>query len=181
MSQIKTEHRGYDIFYSENGDEWTCFDMGDGKTRSNTSLAKVKAAIDAMLLSQRKAEAVPCLEISSHSGLRAYEAKVTEYVKPSAGARWDRDNEGKVVDHVVASMSERDGSKASRREAKLSELAPDTPDVRAAVQRARDAYGAVKAAEKSFRDAVDAIPRLKLEDIAALVRLSGVDPTGGKA
>ena len=48
---METEHKGYKIRYSENGDEWSCFDLGDAV--SAPSLSACKAKIDALLKEQR--------------------------------------------------------------------------------------------------------------------------------
>ena len=49
---IETNHRGYLIRYSENGDEWVSYEAGDGMAAP--TLSKLKAKIDAMIAKDKK-------------------------------------------------------------------------------------------------------------------------------
>lgn len=49
---IETEYRGYRITYSENGDEWTCYDIASGRGATTLTLSKMKARIDKYLLGE---------------------------------------------------------------------------------------------------------------------------------
>lgn len=183
MAGITTEHRGYPIRYSENEDVWNCYDLGGHSSGTATAptLSALKAKIDAILLAERKENKTPCLILSkSQSGeSMATEAHVIEYISPKydwssfASKRY-------VVDHLVATLALRKGrERVSRQEQPLSSLAPDTPEVRHAIQVAKDRGRAVIEAQQAFEEAYKAIPRLQLTHIENLVRISGVDPTGG--
>lgn len=80
MSRITTEYRGYRIIWSDNADEWVSYDAGKGI--SNPSLAKMKAAIDRIHLSERKAAALRVFEISEHGSETKTESLIVEYLGP---------------------------------------------------------------------------------------------------
>lgn len=176
---MKTEYRGHTISYSENSDEWWCSDIN----YSNISMAKVKAKIDAMYLKLRKESAVPCYEINSHGGRSELltESTVIEYIKGIyRGDTWT----GKpvtLVNHMVAVVAQRQGStRAARREIELSRLAPATPETRAAADLVRQRHDEYLAAMKAYEAAVEAIPRLTIEDVDALVRVHKSEAEVGK-
>lgn len=169
MTEIKIEHRGYTIRFNENADEWTC---SEADYYSSPSLSKVKAKIDKMLLDVRKASSVTVFEISHGFGrMSRYESKLTEFVK----TKHDKDWRGNALppSHIVASVAARDGTKKpARREMKLSDMMPDTPEAHAAYAACETLFREAKAAEKRAIAAFDAIPRVTLDDIRALVRLA---------
>jgi hypothetical protein len=176
---IETEYRGYRIIYSENQDEWTCHDAGDGIRHAK--LTGIKAKIDAMLLAERKRGATACLEISGYGMecIMLVDATVIEYLGPiqerdGYASRWKP-----ITDHKVAVMSRRRGSeKASRREERLSGLAQDTAEARDAWAEAMRLHKIYMDARKAYEAAVKAIPRLTLGDVMPLVFISGIDPAG---
>lgn len=168
MTSIETEYRGYPIRYSENADEWNCYDVG----YSHASLSKLKAKIDAMHLKLRKASSVTCLEIGrAYEGAGFTEASIIDYIGPKETRSWSKEPE--LTDHKVAAVATRGGNeRPSRRETELSGFAPDTPEARAAIAAWVSADREVKAAEVRSKAARDAIPRLRLDDIAGLVKAS---------
>ena len=177
---LETEYRGYLIRYSENGDEWTCYDIASGAGASASTLSKMKAKIDKYLLSVRKDAAVECLELETYSSLRITESAVTEYLGPKVeGGGWNR-GPVHVSSHKVAAMAQRTGKdRPSRREASLRDFIPLSQEAQDAIALAKRLEKVAKDAERAYKEAVAAIPRLTLEDIAELVRISGIDPTGG--
>lgn len=169
---IKTEYRGHAIFYGENSDEWHCNDVGRSGA-SSSSLAKVKQAIDKMYLDLRKKAATPCFEIGIYNRGQRTESVCIEYIEPVwEGGGWNTAVPRHVANHKVAVVAKRDGStKPSRRETKLSELMPDTPEAEAAWQEFKRLCAIAEAANKAANAAFDAIPRLTVDDIAALVEI----------
>lgn len=171
---IETSHRGYKITYSENMDEWSCYEAGDGF--SAPTLTKLKEKIDRMLLSERRAAAIHCLEINGILPTFV-EATLIEYIGPRIERDYYGSKPARLTGHTVAATANRSGSsKASRREMLLSSFAPDTREVHAAICEASVAYQQKVAAEKAYKTAYDAIPRMSVEQIADLVRISGIDP-----
>lgn len=169
MSHIATEYRGYRIVWSDNGDEWVSYDAGKGI--SSPSLAKVKAAIDRIHLSERKASAVRVFEISDHSGDSKVESLIVEYLGPKMGSYWSG-NGGQVEDHRVAVVAQRSGSsKKSRKEVELSSLMPDTPEAQAAFEAYHEKKVIADEARKRAKAAFAAIPRVDVGHIQPLVSL----------
>lgn len=170
---LKTEYRGYDIRYSENGDTWDCYDC----RVSEPSLSKAKAKIDAMHLKMRKAAALPCYEFGSVSPdttrlpeFRVTESKIIDYMGPQmGGSSW-----GPFVEaHKVAAVSKRLGSdRAVRHTTGLENLLADTPELPAQVEEVKRLLAVAYAACREFRDAVAALPRVRFEDIMDLVAAS---------
>lgn len=179
---IEVEHRGYKIHYAENGDVWRCWDL-NGKDAENAALSKVKQAIDRVLLKERKENAVTCYEISSGSSFSAIEAQIIEYIGPKIERPYRRDMSRipkQVTGHTVKAVAKRRmNDRASAQNGELRGYAPMTPEVEEAIARAEYAKGELNAARKRYEDVLNAIPRMTLADIADLVRISGIDPTGG--
>ena len=174
---ISTEYRGYRINYSENQDEWSCYEAGTGF--SHAKLSGVKAKIDALFLAERKRGATACLEMESLYGsacVAMIDATVIEYLGP----KLDRHNGVLViVGQKVAVVARRRGSeKAARRECELSSLAQNTPETLAAWAEAQRLYLIYADAKKAYDAAVTAIPRLSLDDVMPLVTISGISPEG---
>lgn len=167
VSEPETFYRGHKIRWSDNSDEWTCYDLSD-KVRSSPKLSLIKAAIDRLYLAERKANAVPCFEIG-HDGTRT-ESNVVEYLGAKIQRAWSGGEQR--TEHKVAVVATRKGSeRPSRREAKLDDLMPSNVDVDAAWLH----YQSLRAIEKRAKAAADAalkaIPRLTLDDVTALVEL----------
>lgn len=176
---IEVIHRGYTIRFNENSDEWACHDAG---YYSSPKLSNVKQRIDKMLLDERKKSALPCFEIGGayHRQAKKTEAKIIEFVK----TRVERDysNRQKPPQHIVASVAQRSGSeKASRREVDISDLMPDTPEAHAAFVRFEEACAREQEAHEATTDAFNAIPRVTLDMIPALVRIAQAKPEEGSA
>lgn len=173
---IETEYRGYNIRFSENEDEWRCYDAGDGI--KHPKLSGVKAKIDSLLLAERKIGATMCFEIDKYRGcVSLTESTVIEYLGPKLERR---NNIPFIAAQKVAVVSRRRGNtKSARREDTLDGLAPDSDETRAAWAEAQRLHVILAAAQKTYDAAVKAIPRLTLADIQPLVKISGLDPTGG--
>lgn len=175
---IETEYRGYKIIYSENGDEWRSFEAGDGMAAP--TLSKLKEKIDRLALSERKAASFRCLEFSEYQGFKVIETNIIEYLGPVMdGGGWSH-KPRYIARQKVASVSVRRGKdRATRRETDLSVFLHDTPEVRAALGELERLHRAAEEARRAYDEAREAIPRVTVADIDALVKLSGIDPTGG--
>jgi hypothetical protein len=170
---LSTEYRGYTISYGENTDQWGCFDCGV----TAPTLSAAKAKIDALHLKLRKESAFEGYEIMADEGreamkVRAVPTKLIEYLGRKEQRHW---SSGKIafLGHRVASMAKRSANgRASRRETMLDYIAPITPEVHAAIAEANRLGAIAFAAKQEFHQAVDAIPRAQIEDIAGLVEAS---------
>jgi len=168
MSDIKTEYRGYTIRYGGNSDEWQCLEVN----YSSASLSKVKARIDKMYLDLRKKSIVPVFEISrggTHGAPLLTPSSVIEFVKTKVERSSYRQEAAQTEKHVVAVVAQRRGSdRPSRREAEINDLMPCTLEAEKAWENyvsAHKAYfAAYQVAEQAFKD----IPRVSLDDVAAL-------------
>ena len=182
---LETTHRGYTIRYSENQDKWWSYDAGDDMEAE--TLTKLKEKIDRMIAKAKKATAVHFLilniDILGRKTLMT-EAKMTWYLGPKIGNKTGYFSEKEVKGHnveavYVSSHWGRPDEKVARRSASLDTCCPDTPEVHAALAEANRLGQLARQADEDYRKAVAAIPRMTLEDIDHLVKLSGVDPTGG--
>ena len=183
---LETTHRGYTIRYSENEDKWRSYDAGDGMEAE--TLSKMKDKIDRMIAKSKKVTAIDFLVIENeHSNYKTAltEAKMTGYLgakiaSVNAHSSLHKEVKGHNVEaiYVSAKWGKRD-ERAERRSVCLSECCPDTQEVRAALAEANHLGLIARQAQELHRKAVAAIPRLKLADIEQLVKLSGIDPTGG--
>ena len=181
---IETTHRGYKIRYSENGDEWTSYEAGDGM--SAPTLSKLKEKIDRMIAKAKKETAVDFLVIEDNgSGKKTIltEAKMTAYLGPDVGNKGYSSLEKEVKGHrveaiYVARKWGKADEKAARRSLSLSDCSPDTSEAHEALAEANRLGLLAEKAAADHRRAVAAIPRLTLADIETLVKLSGIDTTG---
>lgn len=168
MSSITTEYRGYSISYSENADEWNCYDCGV----SHASLSKVKAKIDALHLKLRKTSSVECLFLGEGYGRAGVtHATMIDYMGPEyTSGRWP-EKEKTLVGHKVAAMH-RDARKdrPTRQTGRLENYAPDTPEVREAVAAWVQAEREEEEARQRKEKARNAIPRMTLEMIDGLIK-----------
>lgn len=171
---VATVYRGHKIQWSDNSDEWTCYDLSD-RVRSSPKLSLIKAAIDRLYLAERKENATPCFEITRNDGSRV-ESSVVEYL----GERYERAY-GKTpekIKHRVAVVAKRTGSeRPSRRETELAALAPASPDTETAWANFKALYDAAREADRTATAAFAAIPRLQPKDISALIKLHSEEPS----
>lgn len=169
---LTTEHRGHEIRYGENSDKWTCSDLNI----TALTLTKCKAKIDQFYLKLRKQSAVNCLKVSgAHSAPKIEEADIIDYIeKVTQGGGWTN-KPVVVVDHTVAIMATsrwKDSDRKVRSSEKISRLCLDTPENRALFAEAERIYREVLIpAEEQFKAALDAIPRVTVENIAELVKI----------
>lgn len=170
--ELVINYRGHEIKWSENMEEWTCYDLS-GKVKSAEKPSKIKAAIDKMYLDRRKASAIPVLEITYGGGgtrSELIDAKVTEYVKCIKSSSWS--SKPPPDRHVVAVSALRSGNdRPTRLEKEITELAIDTPEVRDAYAAYLDAYTTSQQWLKKANELREAIPRLTLDDIKPMVEL----------
>lgn len=183
---LETTHRGYTIRYSENEDKWRSYDAGDGMEAE--TLSKLKEKIDRMIARQKKETAISFLVIMDDVSERQTvltEAKMTAYLGPKVGnvnySSSQKEVKGHSVEavYVARSFGSKPDEKAARRSLDLSKCCPDTPEVEAALDEANRLGRIASEANMAHRKAVAAIPRMTLDDIESLVKLSGIDPTGG--
>lgn len=172
MQEIKTIYRGYEIIFRDNSEEWCCTELvgSYGNGSSYPKLSTVKAKIDNMIASLRKKSTVSVYDIQAGDGygnkrISISPAIITEYIGQKSSSRHD-----KSAAHRVATMAVRGGkSKPSRTEGLMTHFMLDTPENHAAVDLARAAHVEVVEAIKRLKDAVEAIPRVTLDDIRPLV------------
>lgn len=169
---LETEYRGYKISFSENAENWSCFDI----EYSHEKLSKVKERIDRLHLQLRKASSVDCLvmENSHHdTGTAFHEGKIVDYlgvVRSQRPGTFERVNTGPVVDHKVAVVSARRGDKASRRTQNLSEaFAPEAAEMLPAIL---EQQAIIKRARDEIQRIRKAMPRIQFDQLADLVRAS---------
>lgn len=98
------------------------------------------------------------------------ETTIIEYVKPFAEKSW-KGVEGALRHKVACVATRRGNERASRAEMELTALMPDTPDAHAAFAEALRLAEIAAEAHKAAAAALDAVPRLALEDISELVRI----------
>lgn len=183
MTEIKIEYRGYPIRYSENEDLWNCYDLGGhGKDASEPSLSKLKARIDALILSERKRGSVPCLILTHNHHtfqIDTIEGAITEYLGPKIERPYGQKERVVVEQRVAVSAKRSANSRVSRQDSPLSKHALITPEVDAALAEANRLGVLAREANAAYKAAFDAIPRVQIDDISALVKISNLDPTGG--
>lgn len=167
MSEPQTEYRGHKIRWSNNADEWTCYDLSD-KVRSSPRLSLIKAAIDRLYLAERKSIATPCFEIG-YNGERT-ESNVVEYLGFKIQRSWSGGDQ--KTEHKVAVVAKRTGSeRPSRCERDLYSLMPVSAEAEAAYSEFKRLREIEKRAKADADAALEAVPRLTLDDIQALVDL----------
>ena len=167
---IDTEYRGHRIIYSENQDNWYAPDIENSDA---PTLSKVKAKIDKMYLDMRKRSAFNGFEISSLGEPALTPTTIVEYVKEKIERSWSDPSKITSSKHIVAAVAQRSGrEKAARRQCQLDDIAPDTPETMVAFENAKALWVEVKRAEKAYRAAVAAIPRVSFDDITDLVKAS---------
>lgn len=167
-----TEYRGYTIRYSENEDEWSCYDVG----ASHAKLSRVKAKIDEMHRKLRKANAFHCLSVSSYGGANACEATIVEYIGPirEKAHSYQRVGDGEIIDHEVAFMSAHFGGskKKSRQKGSLSKLVLNTPENMRRIDEANRLSDEAKALERQSQEIIKSLDRPHIDHIAELVTAS---------
>lgn len=171
MADLVIHYRGHEIKWSENMEEWTCYDLS-GKVRSADKPSKIKSAIDKMYLDRRKSMAISVLEIAhgGHSRAEMIDAKVTEYLRCQKDSSWS--SKKNPDRHFVAVSALRGGNdRMSRVEKEITELAMDTPEVRAAYAAYSEAYAKSQEWLKEANKLREAIPRLTVEAIQPMIDL----------
>ncbi len=179
MSDIKTVYRGHVIRYNDNSEEWYCSDI-EGKGYSNEKLSRLKAAIDKMYLDRRKKVSIRVLEIG-HGGHGRYSELTDAIIIEYLGAIYSRNYRTGVNEfdyHKVAVSAKRDRTdKLTRQEKRLSDLADDTPEVRAAYEEYTRVFNEAQELYRKAEGLREAIPRLTIDAILELVQIK----TGGNA
>lgn len=170
---IEVNHRGYTIHYNENTDEWCA---SGANMFSHAKLTTVRGKIDQMLRAERQASSVPAFFIDAdpfRGPQNPEPATVIEYVRE----RWDRDYKtglNVMRGHTVAVMAGGIGMKdrKSRRDVNMESLMPANPEALAAYSNYLDIKHELQKLVVKARQAVAAVPRLTLEDIAELHRIA---------
>lgn len=179
--QIKLIYRGYEIQFNSSTEHWYCTAIESltnrGKAEdvysnalSSASLKKVKDGIDKFLAEMRKANGVEAYLIAD-SGRGANNPIMTPcMVVEYNGLK--KTYADKQPDHKVSTMAIRySNSKPSRAEGSMQEIMPNTDEAHSAFAVAVAAAEKIREAEKEFKKAFAAIPRLQLEDIPELVKI----------
>lgn len=175
---LSTEYRGYTISYSENEDKWRCYDVG----AESEKLSSVKRKIDTMHRKMRKENSVPCLDVSTYSGVRAVEAVIVEYLGPIRQTKsFERVGTGDVIDHEVAYMSNKTSlSKTpSRQKGRLSSLFAETPENLQAIEDMKAIDGKIKALDEERKTIAKSMRSISFEEIKPIVEASGFSFTEG--
>lgn len=151
---LSIEHKGMQIRWSDNEDQWTCMEM----RTSSPSLAKIKSRIDTFRRKQRKEASVTAIYLSGHSE-RWMPCEVVEYL----GKKGYRSSE------LVAVMRKGLSEKPTRNEDEMTSIALDTPENRAAVARANELAMEAHELTRQAREIMKSIPRLTKGDIPGLI------------
>jgi hypothetical protein len=168
--RIETTHRGYKIQYGENNDEWWCHELDI----TSKSLQRVKRRIDQIQLKERKESAVECFELtSSHTAggrTKLSYAKVIEYggaKKPYGYKEGDP-----LQQEVYALTRNRDSDRMRRSKFNMDNMIRKESGV-------MDTLGCIHILEaqrydldQEIKALVKSLPRLTLDDIEPLVRIS---------
>lgn len=171
MSLIKTEYRGYTITYREDENVWRCAALNDN---GGSSLLAVKGKIDKLHLELRKEAAVPAYFLGFE---RREECRVIEYLGQNISRERVNGEYVNVPSFTVAVLSREDGkSKWSRSIKNLRNLIPATPEAEKAWEEYLRLKAEIAAASRKAEKALEAIPRLTIEEIQGLVALA--DPDG---
>lgn len=150
MSQIKTEHAGYEIVYSENGDLWRCWNLEvEAKT-----LSALKTKINQCLAEARRVDNVRVWKLDWSGGPKLYAVTLLD----GEAHAW------------VSPVDSLDRKGKTRERADFDKLILDTPENRAAIEAWRALERASRAAAIAASEARDAIPRVTVEALKATRR-----------
>lgn len=164
MTEIFTIYRGYKITYSDNAESWICYDLTESHGKTFDKLSLAKSAIDKLVKSLRDKASVQAFEMyTGDGGVTLTPALVTEYLG------FGKERYEKTEYHRVASAASRSKGRVSRKEIALGALIPDTPEMRAAAKKVIELGNQIKALRDERDAAIEAIPRLQLDDIKDLV------------
>lgn len=177
---LSVEYRGYTIRYSENEDVWNS-DAFEYSKYSAPTLSKAKERIDSMLRDVRKKAALTCYRIDGghQEPYRLRECTVIEYNGPKVERPWQSSKKPFISSQNVGVVSARDGRKAARSEMCLENLIHGTAEDQVKIDTANRFRAEARRLEEEAKTLLASIPRVSLDDIQELVRISGVDPTGG--
>lgn len=163
MSRIETEHRGHTIHWSDNEDMWRCSDLD----LSNTSLSRLKDAINKRYLQLRKASSVKAYMLQSgtdQKGYRLHPVTITEVLAVRRGEKLPR----------VATMSlggkYGHGDRQQRSTCELKDIIrahTELDDMLAALNKA---HAASVAADRRVKELKEAFERITLDDMPDLVK-----------
>lgn len=166
--RIKIPYRGYEITLSDNSGEWRCWDLGV----ENVDITKVKAAIDRIALKERKKEAVKALMLGWNG--RVEEVTIIDYNGPIKDRKDGAlTGEKVVVDHSVWVMKPGAyGKGMGRNKEKLSQIIRPGPHTDGLIAEIAEQEALEKAAREKAHQLRKRLPRLGVEDIAGLIKLS---------
>ncbi|AGH31506.1 hypothetical protein LOKG_00070 [Loktanella phage pCB2051-A] len=174
------EYKGYKIRFSENEDKWVSYDAGI----DNEKLSKLKQSIDRLSIKARKAASTNALMLEHGDG-EFTEVDIVEYLGPKIerprikGSHHERAPR-QVVNHQVATIGQaKHREKPGRILSDFDKLIPNTQDNIDRLAAIRVKGDEMRALQAEIRDMTKAIPRLTLDTIEPLVKISGLDPTGG--
>lgn len=160
---ITTEYKGYSIYFNENLDEWCCRDLDDLK--SSNSLLSLKRSIDAIIRKEKSNNTIDVISIEYGSPSRKY-GKANEFVGLRRG------------NASVAVMLKKHGAKISTRNIfNINDLAVDTPENRALIERAFEHERKAQQHKEESRQIIKSIPRLTIYHAMELTNLIGENGT----
>jgi hypothetical protein len=171
------EYKGYMIRFSENEDKWVSYDAGF----DNEKLSKLKQSIDRLSIKVRKASSTNALLLENTDGV-ASEVDIVEYQGPKIERPYRRHERGprQVTDHKVAVIGQRNrDERPTRILAEFCKLVPNTQDTIDRLAAIRVKSEEVRQLHVEIRTMTAEIPRIKLDSIKPLIKISGIDPTGG--
>lgn len=162
MSSLEVQYRGYAIRFSENSEEWTCYDID----YIHASLGAVKRKIDLLDRAQRHKAAIPVLVLvtSGWGGVKDWdEATIVEVVTTR-----HRITEGHSK---VAIVRENGDGRKVRRTTTTEQLIQDTPENRQKLTSLCKRYSDLSRQQNEVLKQIEALPRLTEKDVARLIGL----------
>ena len=156
---IETTYKGYKIRWSDNGDAWTCSDLGI----LSKSMISMRALIDKAALSVRKKSAVQALLVNDQGEVR--ETTVIQFL----GSKGSFGGSDRVA---IMAMPMFGGDRLSRQEASLQNLMPVGDEVLEQALQLREIRAQQRKLGEQAAALYKAIPRLTKKHIAELVRIA---------
>jgi hypothetical protein len=161
MTRPTVEHKGMDIYWSDNEDKWSCSEMGF----SSQSLLAVKRKIDAFRKKERSGIAIPALYVSEY-GTKATPCEIVEYL----GEHKTYGSGRPLAPKVAVMRPGYSGERKTRNTDWLHELAPATPEVEALIAKMAGLNEEIERLKREVVTLGKQVPRLRIEDIAELVK-----------
>lgn len=181
MTQIKTEYKGYSIYYSDNRDMWCCgaFDL------EAMSLSSLRTKIDLHDRNERRIEPVQVYVIpSEYSGGPASQLVDVTLIKPAdkqgkRGVRIRREGFQAVntyrTDPTTKKTIYQQEPHVYRENASMEYLAPATPEAKTAIEAYNAAWEVEHAAAARRKELHALIPRVTLDHLKGVKSATEVE------